>query len=244
MANKHKWSDSFLEACLKIWGSGRVFVVYTGAETSVIEKDVNGRLLIVGGGDGSKAGTASIDEQVANITEVIHILQDGYGLRSPFSIIAHSMGGLVARQCIYKKPGTVAGLVTLGTPHKGSPLANSFQWVGHFLYAADAIEDLKPKNVERFNDTYPVKNTPLAYNKKIHVIRGVPDGTDCFGWAGELFIGYQILSTVYDIGNDGLVPFDSAVINGTEHIADFPHYDHYDLTRQPDVVKKAAEYLP
>ena len=154
------------------------------------------------------------------------------------------MGGLIARQYIYTNPGKVAGLVTLGTPHNGSPLAESFQWVGHFLNATEAIEDLKPKNVARFNKKYPVKNTPLTQNKHIQVIRGVPDAADCFGWAGELLIGYRILATAYDTQSDGLVPHDSAVISGTEHIADFPHYDHYDLVRQPDVAEKAANFLP
>jgi pimeloyl-ACP methyl ester carboxylesterase len=244
LANMHKWSESFLETCLQIWGSGRVFVIYTAAEASVVEKDMNGGILIVGGGDGGKAGIDPIDEQVANVTEVLQTLQDGYGLRAPFSIMAHSMGGLVARQYIYKNPGTVASLVTLGTPHHGSPLADSFQWTGFFLNATDAVEDLKPRNVARFNEEYPAEGTPLAFNNKMYMIRGVPDGTDCFGWAGELLLGWQILSIVHDTGSDGLVPYHSAVINGAEHIADFPHYDHYDLVRQPDVVKTAAEYLP
>lgn len=244
LANIHRWSNSFLETCLKIWGSGHVFVVYSGAATGVDIKNINEKTLIVGGGDGNKAGIDSIDNQVANITEVIQTLEDGYGLQAPFSIIAHSMGGLVARQYIYKNPGKVAGLVTLGTPHQGSPLAESFQWVGLFLNAAEAIKDLKPENVARFNVKYPAETTPMTYNKKIYVIRGVPEGTDCFGWAGELFLGWQILSTVYNTENDGLVPYNSAMIKGAEHIADFPHHDHYDLIRQPEVAEKAAEYLP
>ena len=243
LANKHKWSDSFLEACLNIWGSGHVFVVYSSTETGVVTKNINGKILIVGG-DGDKAGGDPINKQVANITKVIQTVQDGYGLKAPFSIMAHSMGGLVARQYIYNNPGTVTGLVTLGTPHQGSQLAESFQWIGLFLNAAEAIEDLQPKNVALFNKKYPAESTPLTYNKKIYTIRGVPDATDCFGWAGELLVGWQILSTVYDTGSDGLVPYDSAMINGAEHIADFPHYDHYDLVRQPDVVTTAAEYLP
>jgi len=243
LANIHKWSDSFLKVCLEIWGSGHVFVIYSSAETGVVTKNMDGKILIVGG-KGDNAGIDPISKQVANVAEVIQNLQDKYGLQTPFSIIAHSMGGLVARQYIYKNPGTVTGLVTLGTPHQGSPLAESFQWVGHFLNAAEAIKDLKPENVALFNNRYPAGSTPLTYNKKIYTIRGIPDATDCFGWAGELLLGWQILSTVYDTGSDGLVPYDSAMINGAEHIADFPHYDHYDLVRQPDVVKTAAKYLP
>ena len=61
---------------------------------------------------------------------------------------------------------------------------------------------------------------------------------------GELLLGWQILSEVYGTKSDGLVPHDSAVIDGADHIADFPNYDHYDLVLQPDVAEKAAEYLP
>ena len=243
LANIHKWSDSFLELCLKIWGSGHVFIVYSSAETGVITRTMNGKVLIIGG-NGDKAGINPINKQVTNVTGVIQRLQDNYGLQPPFSIIAHSMGGLVARQYTYNNPDKVTGLVTLGTPHHGSPLAESFQWIGLFLNAAEAIKDLRPKNIALFNNKYPAGSTPLTSNKKIYTIRGVPDATDCFGWAGELLLGWQILSTVYDTKSDGLVPYDSAIINGAEHIADFPHYDHYDLVRQPDVVKTAAEYLP
>jgi len=243
LTNIHKWSDSFLETCLKIWGSGHVFVIYSSAETSVVTRNINGKILIVGGNE-DKAGIDPINKQVGNVTKVIQTLQDGYGLQAPFSIIAHSMGGLVARQYIYKNPTTVSGLVTLGTPHQGSQLAESFQWVGLFLNSTEAIKDLKPKNVAIFNHKFPAENTPLTHNKKIYVIRGVPDATDCFGWAGELLLGWQILSTVYGTESDGLVPYDSAMISGAEHIADFPNYDHYDLVRQADVAKTAAKYLP
>ena len=44
-------------------------------------------------------------------------------------VIAHSMGGLDARFAISKVPGVaerVQTLVTIGTPHRGSPVANAF----------------------------------------------------------------------------------------------------------------------
>ena len=244
LANKHKWSNSFLNTCLEIWGTERVFVVYTGPEITVTTKEIQGRKLIIGGGEGEAAGTGSLDSQVANLTATVKILQEEHGLDETFSIIAHSTGGLVSRQYSYSNPGRVAGLVTLGTPHRGSPLANSFQWVGFFLTATDAIEDLKPENMVRFNQKYPVASTPLANSDTIHTIRGIPDGTECYGWMGELFFGWHILFRMYNTENDGLVPSDSAIIKGAKHIADFSHYDHYDVVREPEVAKAAAEYLP
>lgn len=243
LANKHKWSESFLKTCLRIWGSGRVFVIYTGPGTTITQQDIQGRQMIFAGEEKS-AGTDTTANQVANVKATIQKLQKKKGLSSPFSIIAHSMGGLIARQYSYDNPGTVAGLVTLGTPHHGSPLANSFQWAGFFLGAMQAIEDLKPENVDHFNAKYPAEGTPLALSDTFHTIRGTPDGSDCYGWMGELFIGWQILYRLYGTPNDGLVPYDSARIKGSSHIADFAHYDHYDLVRQPDVAELAAQYLP
>lgn len=244
LANKHKWSESFLNTCLEIWGSGRVFVVYTGKEKGVAKKELKAGVLVVGGGSGEQAGIDPIDAQAANVSHTIQTLQREYGLSEPFSVIAHSMGGLVARKYIYDNPGKVAGLVTLGTPHHGSPLAESFQWVGHFLNATQAIEDLKPDRMARFNQHYPVQGMPLAVNSTIQTIRGVPEGTDCFGWAGELLLGWRILSSSYHTRSDGLVPHESALIRGAGHIGDFPGYDHYDLVKQPGVAIKAARFLP
>jgi hypothetical protein len=82
----------------------------------------------------------------------------------------------------------------------------------------------------------------MAGNGKMYTIRGNADGNS-FGWAGELQIGWQILSKVHETDSDGLVPHASASIEGADHIADFPEYDHYDLVRQPEVVTAAARYL-
>ncbi|GAB4334325.1 MAG: hypothetical protein Kow0089_03470 [Desulfobulbaceae bacterium] len=243
LSNKHRWSEDFLRECLEIWGSGRVFIVYTGTSSEVLEKEIDSRKIVYAGGDGSDAGRVSIEKQATIMASRIDELEKRYGLRTPFSIIAHSMGGLVARRYIAEHPGEVADLVTLGTPHHGSPLAESFQWMGFFLSATEAIEDLKPENMERFNTAYPVAKAPLAEGGRIYTIRGVPEGSDCFGWSGELLFGWQVLAKAYDTGNDGLVPEDSALIEGAIHIGDFPGFDHYHLVQRAEVVKKAAEYL-
>ncbi len=244
LANRHHWSQSFLDTCLSIWGSGKVFVVYTNESVEISEKIINGRILTYCGGSGLGAGTQSIAQQSNNLALAIETLKESGYLSLPFSIIAHSMGGLVARQYSYENPGFVAGLVTLGTPHHGSPIADSFKWAGYFINAQDAIEDLKPKNMVKFNSMFPVASTPFAVNDKLYLIRGDCDGFDCFGWAGELLLGYHILSVVYDTDSDGLVPTDSAIIEGAECIKDFIHFDHFDLVLEHEVAETAAGYLP
>ncbi|HSY50752.1 MAG TPA: hypothetical protein VLC46_18245 [Thermoanaerobaculia bacterium] len=54
-------------------------------------------------------------------------------------IIAHSMGGLDARHAItniFKAPEPVSTLVTIGTPHLGSPVADALVRDAHPLFAA------------------------------------------------------------------------------------------------------------
>lgn len=244
LGNKHRWGKSFLDSCLTLWGSGRVFVIHTNKSLEIREKIINGRTVTYCGGDGNGGGIESIADQSQNLFLAIDALRKSGRLHLPFSIIAHSMGGLVSRYYSYSYPSHVAALVTLGTPHHGSPLADSFKWVGLFIGAEKAIEDLKPDNVKRFNRNFPIEGTPLTTGGPVHLIRGDCDGLDCFGWAGELMLGYRILSILHETDNDGLVPEKSAVIEGAQHISDFPDYDHLDLVREPAVAVKAAEYLP
>ena len=225
-------------------GIGPGFVIHTNKSVEIREQIINGRTVTYCGGDGDGGGTESITNQSQNLFLAINALHKAGRLRLPFSVIAHSMGGLVSRHYSYNHPSHIAALVTLGTPHHGSPLADSFKWVGLFIGAEEAIEDLKPIKVEQFNRSFPIEDTPLTTGGPVHLIRGDCDGLDCFGWAGELMLGYRILSILYETDNDGLVPEKSAVSVGAKHIYDFPDYDHFDLVREPAVAVKAAEYLP
>ena len=151
LANKHHWGEAFLDACLGVWGSGNVYAVYLGGSTRVWQREISGKKLICVGENDSSAGNKSIQWQALYLQQAIEILQKEQGLGAPFDIMAHSMGGLVSRYYIQENPGKVAALVTLGTPHHGSPLADSFQWVGLFIGADEAIADLQPERMARFN---------------------------------------------------------------------------------------------
>ncbi|MEW5723810.1 MAG: alpha/beta fold hydrolase [Thermodesulfobacteriota bacterium] len=244
LLNKHRWGPAFLDACLKIWGSGNVYIVFTSPSPRVWSQTINGRGLIGVGEDDHCAGTGSLETQTGYLEQAVALLQKDYGLGQQFDVIAHSMGGLASRRFIYRNPGVVAGLVTLGTPHHGSPLAESFGWAGFFLGARAALDNLRPDFLARFNQAHPVAGAPLFNNGVIHTIRGgCPEG-DCYGWGGELSMGWDVLKTFYHTDSDGLVPQDSAVIEGARHVADFPDFDHYELVLEPGVALKAAEYLP
>jgi hypothetical protein len=84
---------------------------------------------------------------------------------------------------------------------------------------------------------------PFARGGALYTIRAGAGGMGSFGWGGELFSGWYVLKYVHRVENDGLVPWDNAVIAGASNVADFVQYDHFDVVRKADVAKKAAEVL-
>jgi pimeloyl-ACP methyl ester carboxylesterase len=55
-------------------------------------------------------------------------------------VVAHSMGGLVARHCVQTWPGgqmPITHLVTLGTPHRGSSLTGAHSWVKAYFHLVE-----------------------------------------------------------------------------------------------------------
>ncbi|MBS2033150.1 MAG: hypothetical protein JST54_35080 [Deltaproteobacteria bacterium] len=82
------------------------------------------------------------------------------------NIVAHSMGGLDARYAIARLglAPRVASLVTLGTPHRGTPIAalgsglarrGVVKLLGSAGLDVSAIDDLTPARLARFNDEVP-----------------------------------------------------------------------------------------
>jgi triacylglycerol lipase len=71
-----------------------------------------------------------------------------------FNVIAHSMGGLDARFAIARLglADRITSLVTIGAPHHGTPLAElPLARATARLIGLDALADLRPAAVERFN---------------------------------------------------------------------------------------------
>jgi triacylglycerol lipase len=78
-------------------------------------------------------------------------------------LIAHSMGGLDARYLIHHldPEHRIRCLVTIGTPHLGTPLANwlletdgPVQWIGRY-FGKTGVEELTPQACARFNEKIP-----------------------------------------------------------------------------------------
>lgn len=80
--------------------------------------------------------------------------------RPPPWIVAHSMGGIIARHAVQHLELPIAGLVTLGTPHRGTPTA----WIGLLLGPLTrAPLDLMPLNrrIRRLNRLPWPEEVPL-----------------------------------------------------------------------------------
>lgn len=140
-------------------------------------------------------------------------------------LVAHSMGGLVARSAIHhaaqlqrgglRWPGRVNDLVCLGTPHQGAPLERAGHGVDVVLSAAPyagplarlgkvrsaGINDLRHGNIVNApsgsDDTYQCAQVPL------------PSGTRCCAVAACL--GPSADGLKARLLGDGLVPVDSAL---------------------------------
>lgn len=140
------------------------------------------------------------------------------GLVDPLHIIAHSMGGLDARFLITRLPDVgqrVATLVTIGTPHGGSPVADAFDnpfdplraHIPPFIMKqlqenAGAVHDLTTDSCRQFNIDTP----DMEHGVKYFEIAG-----DAPQDGSELLL-YDLAAEIGKIKgpNDGVVTVESA----------------------------------
>ncbi|MEX1186630.1 MAG: alpha/beta fold hydrolase [Gemmatimonadaceae bacterium] len=81
-------------------------------------------------------GKFSVASQSARLRDSLNVYQ---GLNV---LIAHSMGGLVARTAYINNSANIAGIVTVASPHQGMPLANNFVLIKAFaLDAQRRVQD-------------------------------------------------------------------------------------------------------
>ena len=141
------------------------------------------------------------------------------------NIVAHSMGGLDARYAISRlgMSSKVASLVTLGTPHRGTPLADLLYDGVHAL-SGDGLRDLTTPSSDEFNlavrDVDSVRYGSIACSST-----RVP---------GFLSMGFDYLRRVAG-PNDGMVPTASQrwgrVLRevDADHLAQIGWSNHFDV---------------
>ncbi len=159
------------------------------------------------------------------------------------NIVAHSMGGLDARYAIAKLGlgDRVASLTTVGTPHRGTPLADigirlgvgrALQSLGVRL---DALEDLTPRRMESFNAA--VENTRgIAYGSVVGVARRKRE-------MNPLLVPGHLYLNVRAGENDGMVPAVSQEWGEVLHRIEADHWAQIGWSRHFDAVEFYALLL-
>jgi len=129
------------------------------------------------------------------------------------NIVAHSMGGLDARYAISRLGlgDKVASLVTVGTPHHGSPLADLAaegparwvrEWFARVGTPSEAVEWLTTHSAARFNSDVPDDPRVLYAS----VVCRAPSGL----WrSNPLLVPTHMYLRKRSGTNDGVVPTDS-----------------------------------
>jgi len=167
------------------------------------------------------------------------LVEQGMGRR--FNLFGHSQGGIDARYVtsVLERSEMVASIVTIGTPHNGTPIADLFfgavdegpvdaYWVdlGSAAFASfyglegnenslvEAMGALTTQTLEDFNSIAP-NIDHVYYASWAGISCGLLDAECQQSCGGEIIepilaIPYHILE-IYDMESDGLVPADSAV---------------------------------
>jgi hypothetical protein len=185
------------------------------------------------------------------------------------TILAHSMGGLVARSaCHYAQAGHQAWLarleqmVFLGTPHHGAPLERHGNWLGALLgrsaltvpfarlgeLRSAGITDLRYGNVvdEDWQGRGRFEHTGDLRHKV-----ALPDGVRCYAIAGST--GRRLGDIREQIFGDGLIPVDTALGRHEERARtlSFPPSQqwiaygihHLDLLSRVEVYERIRDWL-
>lgn len=173
-------------------------------------------------------------------------------------IVAHSMGGLVSRSYISEDSDSRYHyrLITLGTPHLGSGLANLvniFVWadvtgVQDLAPNSDFLEDLNSNVTERQQrSTYWLLNGKVGTYFYCYAHIGDVCVTPGYKWhspkpPANIKAGYAALSKP----NDGMVPRRSARFEGDDdvhRVDDFEWVDHISLNKNHDVCKWVTNFI-
>lgn len=185
------------------------------------------------------------------------------------TIVAHSMGGLLARSALYHAaiaghhwPRQLRKLVFLGTPHHGAPLEKGGSWldtiIGFSPYSAPfsrlgklrsaGITDLRYGNLcdQDWN-----QNDRFKRCGDQRQVVPLPDGVRCYALAACM--SAQAGRLADKLVGDGLVPLDSALGQHANpefclplpksRTAVFTGMNHFDLLSRPEVLAQLQAWL-
>jgi triacylglycerol lipase len=158
------------------------------------------------------------------------------------NIIAHSMGGLDARYAIAHLGlgPRVASLTTIGTPHHGTPLADTGalfigEWTNvrrmlHSMGAnVDGLYDLTTRRMEDFNRLVP-NSAGVLYTSVVGAVTSLARPVNTL-----LYPGHAYLSRI--VGpNDGMVPAQSQKWGDVIGEVDADHWEQIGWSRRFDAL--------
>ena len=171
----------------------------------------------------SVAPLGSVPERAAELAAFIDALT-----HDQITVLAHSMGGLDARYAISLLGAhhKVRVLITIGTPHRGSALADlaskgpakSVRRVARLLgYPSDAIDWLTTESLERFNREV-IDHPNVAY----YSVVGRSQVNEL--WRNPLLLGSHLFLRRSGGDNDGLVTVESQRWGETLEEIDANHF--------------------
>lgn len=120
----------------------------------------------------------SVETSVAtNIKNIKKSCNECFG-DNQFSIIAHSMGGLIALKLLQDKKLNIKKLLTLATPFNGHYFAEYLKWIfpSYKLYEDIAPSSKFIKDIQKAKFSQPIRSI-VATNGYIPVFRQPNDGT-------------------------------------------------------------------
>ena len=198
----------------------------------------------------------SVETRALQWQEHLDVLEaEGVGRR--FTLVGHSQGGLDARYLAsVLEDRRIAAIVTVGTPHRGTPIADLgvgiLEGVPGLSWAVDAAIDVFALLVGLGEAEFTAQVADLSQPAAAAFNEAVPDvdGIYMASWAGRTCARAdlicrgdndgEIADSVFDLtttildqlvgDSDGLVPVDSAVWGDFQGVLPADHIDQIGLT--------------
>ena len=180
------------------------------------------------GFDVHSIGYPSTDETPDALVEIVGKQINDCCVNGPEAVhfVGHSLGGLLIRAYLGQhRPKTLGRVVLLGTPNKGSELANA---EAHESVPASILEMAGPTAIALSTGPAGFPASLPAPYYPVGIIAGTRDTAVANKWL--------------PLPNDGLVSVDSARLEG---MTDFVTFDvsHWELRSEPNVVKQVVAFL-
>lgn len=178
---------------------------------------------------------------------IIQVLEE---VQSNVIIFTHSKGGLDTFSALSSRPDLlqkITGIITVQTPFRGSPIADSFsenfitkklgKWLFKFLGGSeDGMLSLTTTQSKKRNNYYKKDYENII--KSVPVINYGSYKDDSFGWDTPLEL-FRDFSTIKSGKNDGVVPLSSAFLNDTYQIKE-SGVDHLNSVTNTSASKRVS----